>query len=202
MLRQAASKCRALAAPLLLALAVTGCGSGQDGPLQALSTGGQPIVDGASVNVPPGRSADFTAFLFNPLKLPVRLLSASLVPVTGHGPVPRLVHLGIGTSPGFAGAATGWPLRYSPTRPLPGALIQPGQSNIIFGVTGSVAGRNYWVAGLRIGYEYKAHVRYVVAWSAAVACVTTHKPDRHFDACPGAGERAQTIVERMAKDQS
>jgi hypothetical protein len=120
-LRQVASRCRALVAPLLLTLAIAGCGSGsQDGPLEALSTGGQPIVDGASVNIPPGRSADLTAFLFNPLKLPVRLLSASVVPVTGHRPVPRLVHVGIGTSPGMAGQRQAGPSAMSPPAGWPG----------------------------------------------------------------------------------
>jgi hypothetical protein len=199
MMRLAALKCTALVALFFLTLTVTSCGSGEAGPLQALSEGGQPIVDGASVMVRPGYPADFTAFLFNPLKSPVRLLSATIVPVTGHFLAARLLHVGIGTTVGIAGASSGWPLRYVPTRPLAGGLIRHGQSNIIFAVTGPVSGRNYYVAGLKIRYEYRAHIYYVVAWSAAVACVTARYRDPHFAACPGAGQRTQAIVENMAK---
>jgi len=194
-----ALKCTALVTLVFLTLTVTSCGSGQADPLQALSEGGQPIVNGASVQVPPGYPADFTAFLFNPLSSPIRLLSATIVPVTGHFPAARLLHAGIGTSPGIAGASSGWPLRYVPTRPLAGGLIRHGQSNIIFAVMGPVSGRNYYVAGLKIGYSYKGHIYYVVAWSAGVACVTTRYRDPHFAACPGAGERTQRIVENMAR---
>ena len=152
MMGPVALKCTALVTLVFLTLTVTSCGSGQAGPLQALSERGQPIVNGASVQVPPGYPADFTAFLFNPLSSLIRLLSATIVPVTGHFPAARLLHVGIGTSPGIAGASSGWPLRYVPTRPLAGGLIRHGQSNIIFAVTGPVSGRNYYVAGLKIGY--------------------------------------------------
>jgi hypothetical protein len=198
-MRPAALKCATLVALSLLTMAIASCGPGQAGPLQALSEGGQPIVDGASVEIPPGRPADFTAFLFNPLTSSVRLLSAAIVRVTGHLPAAQLLHVGISTTPGFAGASTGWPIRRLPTRPLNGALIGHGQSNIIFGVTGPVSGRNYYVAGLKITYEYKAHIYHVVAWSAAVACVTTRFRDPHFAACPGASDRTQTTVEKMAR---
>jgi hypothetical protein len=201
-MRQAAVKFATMMVLPLLIVAIAGCGSSQAGPLRALSVGGQPIVDGASVQVPPGSSADFTAFIYNPLKSPIRLLSATIVPVTGHLPVGRLLHVGIGTTKGIAGASTGWPIHGLPTRQLKGALVGHGQSNIIFGITGPVSGRNYYVAGVKIGYEYQGQNFYVTAWSAAVACVTTRFRDRHFQACPGASARTQNTVEHMARRSS
>jgi hypothetical protein len=186
----------ALAAALAVAVASWIRGPSA-GPLQALSLDGEPTVDGASVEVPPGRSADFTAFVVNPLRSPIRLVSATVVPVTGERPTGRLVHVGISTTLGMAAAVGGWPIHSLPTRPLSGALIGHGQSDIIFGITGPVSGRAYSVAGLRIGYRYGHRTYYVVAWSAAVACVTTRYNDGHA-LCPDAADNAQSRVQQMA----
>lgn len=191
-----AARFAAPAGGCVLLVVLAGCGSA--GPLQALSSGGQPTVGGASVDVAPGRSADFTAFIVNPLNVPIRLVSARLVRIPGHLPAGELLHVGISTTLGMAGAATGWPIPGLPTRPLPGALVGHGQSDIIFGITGPEPGRNYYAAGLRIGYQYQGATYYVTAWSAAVACVTTRPPARTFDPCPHAAERAQAMVEHMA----
>jgi hypothetical protein len=174
---------------------LVGCSLTGTGPLQALSAGGQPIVDGASVEVPPGRSADFTAFVFNPLNSPVTLLSAAAVPLPGSTRAGRLVHVGISTTNGFAGSDDGWPAPGVPTRELAGAQIGHGQSNIVFGITGDVAGHNYSVAGLKIRYRYRGQIYTVTAWSAAVACVVTVITRR--EACPDAGAHAQAKVENM-----
>jgi hypothetical protein len=80
------------------------------GPLQALSAGGQAIVDGASVEVTPGESADFTAFVWNRLTSPVTLVSATIVPVTGYAPTGKLAHVAISTTNGLVGASVGWPI--------------------------------------------------------------------------------------------
>ena len=166
------------------------------GPLQALSAGGQPIVDGGSVEIHPGGSADFTAFVVNPLKSPVTLMSASVVPVTGSAPTGQLLHVGISTTTGMAGAADGWPVAHLPTRSLTGARIGHGQADIIFGISGGASGREYFAAGLRIRYRYHGQVYYVTAWSAAVACVVS-VITRH-PACPDASEHTQAEVKQMA----
>jgi hypothetical protein len=189
-----------VALAVALAVAVASWIRGRSaGPLQALSASGELTVDGASVAVPPGGSADFTAFVVNPLRSPIRLVSATVVPVTGERPTGRLVHVGISTTPDMAGAAVGWPIHDLPTRPLSGALIGHGQSDIIFGIAGPVSGRAYSVAGLRIGYRYGHRTYYVVAWSAAVACVTTRYNDSH-SLCPNAAANAQSRVKQMAGD--
>jgi hypothetical protein len=90
-------------------------------------------VDGAGVEIHPGESADFTAFVVNPLTTPVTLISATVVPVTGTRPTGQLVHLGISEDNGMVAAADGWPLTVPPIRKLVGARIGHGQSNIIFG---------------------------------------------------------------------
>jgi hypothetical protein len=86
----------ALAVALALAVA-SGIRGRSAGPLQALSAGGELTVDGASVAVPPGGSADFTAFVVNPLRSPIRLVSATVVPVTGERP-PDLLRGGLVSS--------------------------------------------------------------------------------------------------------
>jgi hypothetical protein len=173
------------------------CSSGNAaGPLQTLTLGGQPTVDGASISIHPGVSADFTAFVVDPLTSPVTLISASVVPVPGSPPTGQLIHVGISTDNGMAAAMDGWPIAHPATRTLAGARIGHGQSNIIFGITGYVPGRNYSVAGLRIRYRYRGQVYSVVAWSAAVACVTriiTRRP-----ACPHAADRIQVKVIKLA----
>jgi hypothetical protein len=119
MIRQVVRSPAAVIAVLVaVALAVASCTSGRPaglmqasaGPLQALSLGGEPTVDGASVEVPPGGSADFTAFVVNPLRSPIRLVSATVVPVTGERPTGRLVHVGISTTLVMAAAVGGWPI--------------------------------------------------------------------------------------------
>jgi hypothetical protein len=113
---------------------LAGCSGGYPfGPLQTLTLGGQPTVDGAGVEIHPGESADFTAFVVNPLTTPVTLISATVVPVTGTRPTGQLVHLGISEDNGMVAAADGWPLTVPPIRKLVGARIGHGQSNIIFG---------------------------------------------------------------------
>lgn len=173
------------------------CSTETAGPLRTLSVGGQPIVDGASVEIRPGWSADFTAFVVNPLKSPVTLMSASVVPVTGAAPTGHLLHVGISTTDGLAAALTGWPITQLPTRPLTGARIGHGKANIIFGITGSVNGRNYYAAGLRIRYRYDGQVYAVTAWSATVACVTSVITMRL--SCPDVTNRTQAKVMRMAQ---
>jgi hypothetical protein len=176
--------------------------SGRDpaGPLQTLMQGGQPAVDGAGVEIHPGESADFTAFVVNRLSTPVTLISASVVPVTGARPTGQLVHLGVSNGKGMAAALNGWPLPGLPTRQLAGARIGHGQSNIIFGITGHVLDTNYTVAGLKIRYRYQGRVYSVVAWSAAVACVASVLTGPR--ACPNIGDQIQAKVQKMAGGSS
>jgi len=179
---------------------LAGCSGDAAGPLETLTQGGQPTVDGAGLEIHPGDSADFTAFVVNRLHTPLTLISASVVPVTGARPTGQLVHLGIINGNGIAGALNGWPVPGTPTRQFAGARIGHGQSNIVFGVTGRVVGTNYTVAGLKIRYRYRGQVYSVVAWSAAVACVA-----RVFTgprACPDIGDQIQAKVKKMAGEPS
>jgi hypothetical protein len=167
--------------------------------LRALSLGGSPVVDGGSVEVSPGASADFTAFLVNPSGAQVTLLSASVVPVPGLEPTGRLVHLGISKTRGIAGAADGWPVPGVPTREPSGAQIGRGQSNIVFGITGGTPGRNYSAAGLSIRYRYRGQIYHVTAWSAAIACITRSFAGQRR-ACPDITDQVQAKVHKMAND--
>jgi hypothetical protein len=167
------------------------------GPLQALSLGGQPTVDGASVEVTPGEPADFTAFVVNPLTSPVTLLSATIVPVTGYAPTGKLAHVAISTTNGMIGASVGWPIIHPvfPDRPL--GPVGHGQHNIVFGITGNAAGY-YYAAGLEIRYRYQGRIYYVTAWSAVIACVVMRVTKR---SCSRAGTALDTVqgkVQQMA----
>jgi len=173
------------------------CSSGDPtGPLQTLTLGGQPTVDGASLEIHPGVSAVFTSFVFNPLSSPVTLISASAVPVTGVRPTGQLVHVAVATTDNMIAASDGWPQPQFPVKALRGARIGHGQTNIIFGITGRVPGMNYSVAGLRIRYQYQGQTYSVVAWSAAVACVA--RVITRKQACPDITSQTQAKVKKMA----
>ncbi|GEM_PF-2341504 len=49
-----------------------------------------------------------------------------------------------------------------------------GESSVIFGFAGTRAGEDYMTAGLRIIYRYHGQLYTVLAWSAAVACVSSN----------------------------
>jgi hypothetical protein len=190
---------RAALVALLITLGFlsSACSGGAAGPLQALSEGGHPTVDGASVEVTPGQSADFTAFVVNPLTSPVTLLSATIVPVTGYAPTAKLAHVALSTTNDLIGASVGWPITHPvfPVRPL--GPIGHGQHNIIFGITGNAVGY-YYVAGLKIRYRYQGKIYYVTAWSAAIACVARHETKRSCSGTAAAAEHIQDKVQQMA----
>lgn len=146
----------------------------------------------------PGQPAEMTAYLVNsaPGQDPVTLVSASLIPISGH-PTGRLVGLAVARDHDGVAAARGWPPRGVPFRAFPGALLPRGQSNIIFGFEGAQAGRDYMTAGLKIAYRYHGQLYTVLSWSSAVTCVT---PDRNasMSACERASEVAKRATEQMA----
>jgi hypothetical protein len=176
------------------------------GPLHTLTLYGQPTVIGGSLEVHPGDSADFTAFVVNPLPEPVTLVSASVVPVAGIGPTGKLVHVGVARTNGMVAAAHGWPVPDFPMEPLAGARIGHGQSNIVFGMVGLVSGVNYTADGLRIRYLYQGRVYSVIAvvrggglrhegHHTAASLPGHHRPD------PGKGrEDGRVIVSRPPCD--
>jgi hypothetical protein len=166
---RASARWLALVMTVITTLVTAACGSDPaSGPLQALG-GSQPVVDGMGIPVLAGQPADFTAFVYNPLHVPVTLVSASAVLVPGTLPA-HLAHAAVDTTINIVGAARGWPPDI-PVKPLDGAQVGHGQTNIIAGITGTTVDKNYAVAGLKITYQYQGHTYYVIAWSAAVACV-------------------------------
>jgi hypothetical protein len=184
------------AAVITLGFLVSACSSGAAaGPLKALSQAGQPTVDGGSVRARPGQSADFTAFVVNPLRSPVTLLSAAIVPVTGYAPTGKLAHVAISTTNDMIGADDGWPITHFPDRPL--GPIGHGQHNIVFGITGNAPGY-YYAAGLKIRYRYQGKIYYVTAWSAVIACVARRATKRSCSGTAAALDRIVDKVKQMA----
>jgi hypothetical protein len=201
MAQRTAARWAALVVLLIVPGSLAACSSSAAaGPLQALTFAGQPTVTGASLEVHPGVPAVFTAFVVNPLKTPVTLLSAAVVPVTGIRPTGRLVHVAIATTVNMIAADSGWPPRRFPIRKLPGARIGHGQANIIFAVVGHVSGTNYSAAGLKVRYRYHGQVYSVIAWTAAVACVT--KVIVRKLSCPFITLQVEAKVKRMAGESS
>lgn len=179
-----------IAAPVLVA-----CGADPaPGPLQSLGSQGQPIVDGAAVPVLANQSADFTAFVFNPLHTSITLISAVVVGVPGTSTA-HLAHVAVDTSINIMGEGRGWPPNL-PIKPLSGAQVGHGQINIIVGITGTTVGQNYAVAGLKITYRYRGHLYNVVAWSAGIACVS--KVVRSTRSCDAADRTIVPKVRRMS----
>src|ERR1700758_3052418 len=95
MVHCSAARWTALAGLALVPGLLVSCSTSTVGPLHTLTFAGRPTVDGASVEVHPGVSADFTAFVVNPLTTPVTLVSASVVPVRATRPTGQLVHVGV-----------------------------------------------------------------------------------------------------------
>lgn len=154
---------------------LTSCGSPQPppGPVRSLTKQGQVVLNGGGASIAPGGSAVVTGWIQNSGKTPVTFLAASLVPIKGF-PVGRLTHIGIVLNHNAVEGATTWPPTgdHVPTKPLIGASItRRGQINIAFAMQGTVLGRDYEAAGLRIRYRYQGHVYSTMAWFVASACV-------------------------------
>lgn len=146
------------------------CGSSQSaGPLQTLSSGGQPYLAMSSSDVVPKQSADAEAYVFNSAQDPVQITEVTAVVVPGE-PAGHLVHVGVqSTGDSLAGGA-GWPPPV-PVKQAIGAELPHGQTGIVFGITGLVIGRNYAVAGIRVEYKYHGQLYSTVAWAGEAACV-------------------------------
>jgi hypothetical protein len=69
--------------------------------------------------------------------------STGLVPVPGQR-AGKLSHVAVDTSLSIIGSGKGWPPQGLPIKPLPGARLGHGQTNIVFGITGSKPG--FWSA--------------------------------------------------------
>jgi hypothetical protein len=168
--------------------------SSDPGPLATLSSGGQVLVNGGGIPVVPGQAADFTVYVVNPADSHVELVSAALVPVPGY-PEARFLHVGLMLRPDVLGAGRGWPSGI-PTRPLTGARLPRGQSNIIIGITGQAAGRNYAAAGIRISYRVSGRLYHLTAWSVGVACVRK-VVGPSYPGCSAAVSKAVAAVRKM-----
>lgn len=157
----------------LMTVAVSvGCGSAPStGPLQTLSSGGQPYLAMTSSDIVPGQSGDAEAYVFNSAPDPVQITAVSVVPVTGE-PVGRLVHVGLQSTGASLAGGEGWPPPV-PVKQAIGAQLPSGQTGIVFGITGQISGRSYAVAGLRIEYRYRSQLYSTLAWAGEAACVAT-----------------------------
>jgi hypothetical protein len=185
-----------LALALIGLLLLSGCGSGQDaGPLRSITAGGQPLVDGGGSLVTPGESADTTAWVVSSAPA-VTLVSASAVPVPGF-PVGHLIHVAVASTLDFIAGGHGWPPSV-PTRPLPGATIGRGQTDIVFGISGSRVGREYVVAGLKIVYRYDGKLYSTVAWMVGGACVVRDPQRAPGNACDKEQNAAITRTQKLA----
>jgi hypothetical protein len=183
---------------VLIASLASACDSRSGGgPLTTLLSGGQPVFAVAAISTLPGQAADMTASGSNSAPGQVTLVSATLMPVAGQ-PAGRLSHVAVGTLRGYVAAARGRPPGVT-VRPLPGAVLPQGQSNIIFGFAGNHDGGVYITTGLKVVYRYHGQIFTVDALSAAANCVvkTLHTPFP-FPRCEQGRIRADRAAKALA----
>lgn len=154
-------------------VSATACGSSQSaGPLQTLNSGGQPYLAMSSTDVVPEQSADAEAYVFNSAQDSVQITGVTAVIVPGE-PAGRLAHVGLQSTGNSLAGGSGWPPPV-PVTPAIGAELAHGQTGIVFGITGSVIGRDYALAGLRVEYKYHGQLYSTVAWAGEAACVAAN----------------------------
>lgn len=167
------------------------------GPLQSLSKDGQHVVDAGGSEVTPGESADTTAVVVNDAAAPVTLVSASLLPVSGH-PVGHLTGAAVVVGNNFLGGGHGWPPDV-PVRPFTGAILHHGRNHIVLGMSGPAAGRVYVAAGLKITYRYRGALSTMTAWAVVSACVVPEvRIDHSYPLCDRETNSAWTEVRNEA----
>jgi hypothetical protein len=168
------------------------------GPLQSPTAGGQQLVDDGGLPVSPGQSADVTAYVINTARRPVTLVSVSVIAVPGFARA-DLAHTALASTLGVVGIGSGWPPDV-PIKPFAGAVLQHGQTRIVFGITGSRIGDDYAAAGLRVSYKYQGQTFSVTAWAGVLACVT--KPNLFIPSRAACGRavsnRLTPAVEHMS----
>jgi hypothetical protein len=180
-----------------LAACSSGSGSGSGSPgsaggLRTLLLHGQPAVSSGPVS--PGQPAEFTAYVDNPARDPVTLVSATLIPIAGH-PAGHLAALAVSQRRGPIAFATGWPPE-TPVVPFTGARLGRGHADVVFTMTGARPGTDYMAAGLSIVYRYHGHRYKLRAYSASVACVT--RKAAAAPACAAAARQAQQATRKLA----
>jgi hypothetical protein len=148
---------------------IYGCSSDSAGPLASVMAQGQPYLVEGGIPVAPGQDSQTTAYIQNRGKGVATLLSATVVPLPGWA-VGQLANIGVGTTLDSVAAGQGWPPSV-PVKAFDGAKIPPGESRIIFGITGTTPGKNYVAAGIRIRYQYAGHDYSFMAWAGVIGCV-------------------------------
>ncbi len=170
------------------------------GPVQTLSSHGQPDLANASIFVRPGQAADGEAYVVNSAPGTVLVTGVSAVAVPGV-PAGRLVHVSVATTGSGVAAMRGWPPAGVPVRGLIGAELPHGVVGIVFGITGPVIGGQYAVAGLRIDYRDRGGAYSTVAWAGMTACVTANPStgsSRSFASCEQSSSDVNSSMEKMA----
>jgi hypothetical protein len=162
-----------LALTCAVLIAVTGCIGDGAAPLSDLASGGEPLVNGGWVPVAPGQPGDFAAFIVNSSSTAATLLSATLVPVSGE-PTAVLSDIAITEHHDYTASGRSWPPGV-PIRSFKGGRIGRGQTDIQFGISGALVGRDYSTAGLRIVYRFEGQTYNVMLWASATICVTSPK---------------------------
>ena len=179
------------------------CGSAQSaGPLQTLSSGGQPYLAMASSDVVPGQPADAEAYVVNSAKDSVQITGVSAVPVSGE-PTGRVMFVGLQSTGASLASGHGWPPEV-PVKPAIGAELPHGEVGIIFGIIGPAGARHYAIAGLLVHYKYHGALFTTVAWAGEAGCVAdSWRPGAsnwksEAAACQAFTEKVNGILEKTA----
>jgi hypothetical protein len=120
-----------------------------------------------------------------------------VVPIDGY-PVGILTHVALSANHNAVGGDDTWPPGGGvAVRPFTGAVVRHrGLVNIIFAITGTVIGRTYQAAGLKVRYRYQGQVYSTIAWSVAVACLVSNAHAPFTPRCTKDHEQAMAKVRR------
>ena len=137
-----------------------------------------------------------TAYVVDASDSPVTLLAAAVVPVPGFA-VGKLSYLAVSAnlnSGVFLTRPAGLPV----TR-FYGMTLRPGESRILFGISGWRPGTIYAAAGLRIVYRFRDRVFAMTAWSGNLACVISNQARSAADPrCDSAADQVMAAIRRLA----
>jgi hypothetical protein len=123
------------------------------GPLQTSSVDGQPTLGMTSDAVLRGTCVDAEAYVTSTASDAVTLVGVSAVLLPGES-LGRVACAGVATTGRGVAGAGGWPVPGVPVGKVAGARLPPGDSGIVFGITGPAKDRYYAVAGILVTYEY------------------------------------------------
>jgi hypothetical protein len=159
---------------------------------------GAVVANVAGLDVKPGQSAAFDAWIVNDSDHPVRVVGAKATPVPGQRR-PQLTHLALAQGRNVVGVQH-WPPSNLRTTPLIGHTLPPGRSHLAVAIAGRQPGE-YLTAGTTLTISERGKRAQATAWGGGVVCVVTDMGSkRQLNRCDRAYDKAQdTLFDYLQK---